>query len=70
MEKGTAFRNGSVCKKKFAKRWWQKKTLLVSNLIEVLFFVLREYTAGNPMKINVLWTSLTLVQIREKMKIH
>jgi hypothetical protein len=48
----------------------RKKTLLISNLLEILLFVLREYTAGNPMKINVLWTNLTLIQIQEKLKYH
>ncbi|MDR2146060.1 MAG: ISAzo13 family transposase, partial [Tannerella sp.] len=31
---------------------------------------MREYTADNPMKINVLWTNLTLIRIREKLKFH
>jgi hypothetical protein len=39
-------------------------------LLEILLFVLREYTAGNPMKVNVLWTNLTLIQLREKLKFH
>jgi len=33
-------------------------------------FVLNTYTAGNPMKTNVLWTNLTLKQIQEKLQIH
>jgi competence protein ComGC len=48
----------------------EKKTLLISNLLEILMFVLREYTAGNPMKINVLWTNLTLIKVQEKLKSH
>jgi len=32
--------------------------------------VLNVYTAGNPMDINVLWTNLTLAQIREKLLQH
>jgi hypothetical protein len=36
----------------------------------MLLFVLREYTAGDPMKTNVLWTNLTLIRIREKLKFH
>jgi hypothetical protein len=48
----------------------EKKTLLICNLLEILLFVLREYTAGNPMKVNALWTNLTLVQIQEKLKLH
>jgi hypothetical protein len=48
----------------------KKKTAIISNLVEKLLFVLCEYTAGNPMKINVLWTNLTLVQIQDKLKFH
>jgi len=48
----------------------EKKTLLICNLLEILLFVLREYTAGNPMKTNVLWTNLTLIQIQDKLKYH
>jgi hypothetical protein len=33
-------------------------------------FVLRAYTAGNPMNIDVLWTNLTLKQIQEKLLIY
>jgi transposase len=48
----------------------RKKTALTSNLFEVLMPVLNTYIAGNPMKINVLWTNLTLKQIQEKLQIH
>ena len=39
-------------------------------MLEILLFVLCAYTAGNPMTINVLWTNLTLIQIREKLKLY
>ena len=46
----------------------EKKTVVVKNLIETLLSVLTSYTAGNPMDCDVLWTNLTLKQIREKLK--
>jgi len=48
----------------------EKKLCLIGNLLEILLFVLREYTAGNPMKATVLWTNLTLIQIQDKLKYH
>jgi hypothetical protein len=47
-----------------------KKTFVVKCLIETLLSILTSYTAGNPMKCDVLWTNLTLRQIQEKLKIH
>jgi hypothetical protein len=45
----------------------EKKTVLISNLLEILLLVLSKYTAGNPMDTHILWTNLTLQQIQEKM---
>ena len=45
-----------------------KKTLVVNGLIESLLSILASYTAGNPMTCDVLWTNLTLEQIREKLQ--
>ena len=48
----------------------EKKTLVVSRLIETLLSILTSYTAGNPMYSDVLWTNLTLKQIQKKLKNH
>jgi hypothetical protein len=48
----------------------RKKLSSVSNLLDILLFALCEYTAGNPMKVNVLWTNLTLIQIQARLKFY
>ena len=44
-----------------------KKTVAVSNLIDVLMLVLQLFTAGDPMQAGVLWTNLNLAKIKELM---
>jgi hypothetical protein len=48
----------------------EKKTIVIKGLADILLFILRSYTAGNPMDSNVLWTNLTLKQIQEKFATH
>jgi len=45
----------------------EKKTTLISNLIEILVDLIALFTAGCPMKSGLLWTNLSRVQIREKL---
>ena len=44
-----------------------KKTVAVSNFIDVLMLVLQLFTAGDPMRAGVLWTNLNLAKIKELM---
>jgi len=45
----------------------EKKTALISNLLEILVELISLFTAGCPMKCGLLWTNLSRVQIREKL---